>query len=329
MDDTPGLAELERAAEIVHAVMPPTPQYRWPLLCERAGCEVWVKHENQTPAGAFKIRGGIVYMDTLRQAQPGVAGVVAATRGNHGQSVAFAATRAGLSATVVVPEGNSVEKNAAMRAFGAELIVHGHDFQASLEHAIALAAERRLHMVQSFDPTLVAGVGSYALELFRGVPDLDAVYVPIGLGSGICGVIAARDAVGSRAEVIGVVAANAPAYALSLEAGEPVSTNSADTMADGMACRVPVAGALEVIRRGVSGVVRVSEDEIKAAMRHYFTDTHNVAEGAGAAPLAALLKERDRWRGRKVALILSGGNVDRTVYQAVLQEADASDMGTR
>ena len=329
MPEMPGLAQLERAAAIVHAVMPPTPQYRWPLLCERAGCEVWVKHENQTPAGAFKIRGGIVYMDALRHAQPGVAGVVAATRGNHGQSVAFAATRNGLTATVVVPEGNSVEKNAAMRAFGAELIVHGHDFQASLEHAVALAAERRLHMVQSFDPMLVAGVGSYGLELFRSVPDLDAVYVPIGLGSGICGVIAARDAVGSRAEVVGVVAANAPAYALSLEAGAVVSTNSADTMADGMACRVPDAGAFEAISRGAAGVVRVSEDEIKAAMRHYFTDTHNVAEGAGAAPLAALLKERDRWQGRKVGLILSGGNVDRTVYRAVLQEADTNEAENR
>jgi threonine dehydratase len=264
-------------------------------------------------------------MDDLRRSQPAVKGVIAATRGNHGQSVAFAATRAGLSATVVVPEGNSVEKNAAMRAFGAELIVHGHDFQAALEHAVALAEERRLHMLQSFHPLLVAGVGTYALELFRGVPDLDAVYVPVGLGSGICGVMAARDAVGSRAEVIGVVAANAPAYALSLEAGEPVSTNTADTMADGMACRVPVPAALDAIRAGCSGVVRVTEDEIKAAMRHYFTDTHNVAEGAGAAPLAALLKERDRWQGRKVGLILSGGNVDRTVYQAVLQEADMNE----
>jgi threonine dehydratase len=262
-------------------------------------------------------------MDELRRAQPAVTGVVAATRGNHGQSVAFAATRAGLTATVVVPEGNSVEKNAAMQAFGAELIVHGHDFQEALEHAIALAEERRLHMVQSFDAKLVAGVGSYGLELFRGVPDLDAVYVPVGLGSGICGVMAARDAVGSKAEVIGVVAANAPAYALSFEAGMPVSTNTADTMADGVACRVPVPGALDAILKGASGVVRVTEDEIKAAMRHYFTDTHNVAEGAGAAPLAALLKERDRWRGRKVGLVLSGGNVDRTVYQAVLQEADS------
>jgi len=322
------LARLEAAAAIVHAVMPPTPQYRWPLLSQRAGCEVWVKHENHTPAGAFKIRGGLVYMDDLKRARPEVTGVVAATRGNHGQSVAFAATRAGLSSTVVVPHGNSVEKNAAMRAFGAELIVHGHDFQASLEHATALAQERGLHMMQSFHPLLIAGVGTYALELFRGAPDLDAVYVPIGLGSGICGVIAARDAVGSKAEVIGVVAENAPAYALSFEAGKPVSTNTGDTIADGMSCRVPVPGAVDAIRRGAAGVVRVSEAEIPAAMRHYFTDTHNVAEGAGAAPLAALLKDRERWRGQKVGLILSGGNVDRPVFQAVLSEEDRSQTGT-
>ena len=202
--------------------MPATPQYRWPLLCERAGCEVWVKHENQTPAGAFKIRGGLVYMDDLRRSRPEVTGVIAATRGNHGQSVAFAAARAGLTSTIVVPEGNSVEKNAAMRAFGADLVVHGHDFQASLEHAEWLALDRKLHMLKSYHPLLVAGVGTYALELFRAVPDLDAVYVPIGLGSGICGVIAARDAVGSKADVIGVVAENAPAYALSFEAGKPV-----------------------------------------------------------------------------------------------------------
>ncbi|EDP62239.1 hypothetical protein BAL199_19498 [alpha proteobacterium BAL199] len=328
MSDIPGLAELERAADLVHAVMPPTPQYRWPLLCERAGCEVWVKHENQTPAGAFKIRGGIVYMDDLRRSRPDVKGVIAATRGNHGQSVAFAASRAGLTSTVVVPEGNSVEKNAAMRAFGAELIVHGHDFQASLEHATRLAEERGLHMLASFHPLLVAGVGTYALELFRAVPDLDAVYVPIGLGSGICGVMAARDAVGSKAEVIGVVAANAPAYALSFEAGAPVSTNNAGSMADGVDCRVPVPGAVDAILAGASDVVRVTEDEIKAAMRHYFTDTHNVAEGAGAVPLAALLKERDRWQGRKVGLILSGGNVDRPVYQAALSEGDESETGT-
>jgi len=315
------LADLEAAAGLVHSVMPPTPQYCWPLLSERAGAEVWVKHENHTPLGAFKVRGGLVYMAELRKREPKIPGVLAATRGNHGQSVAFAAKRAGLRAVIVVPHGNSVEKNAAMRALGAELVEHGHDFQAAYEHATGLAAREGLHPMRSFHPLLVAGVGSYALELFRAAPDLDTVYVPIGLGSGICGVIAARDALGLATRVVGVTAANAAAYALSFARKQAVSTNSADTIADGMACRVPEPAALEIIFRGADRVVTVEESEIKAAMRHYFTDTHNVAEGAGGAPLAALLKERDQMQGKRVGLILSGGNVDRTVYQQVLAEA--------
>ena len=315
---------LEAAADRVHAVMPPTPQYNWPLLSERVGTDVWVKHENQTPLGAFKVRGGIIYMQDLIAEKPDLAGVIAATRGNHGQSVAHGATRVGLKSTIVVPHGNSVEKNAAMRALGAELIVHGDDFQEALEHARGLAEEKELHMVGSFDDTLVRGVGTYGLELFRSVPDIDTVYVPIGLGSGICGVIAARDALDLATKVVGVVAETAPAYALSFEQKKPVSTNSADTLADGMACRVPVAGAVEAILAGADRVVRVSDTEIKAAMRHYFTDTHNVAEGAGAAPLAALIQERHKMAGRKTAVILSGGNVDRDVYRAVLMEDDQS-----
>ena len=314
------LGLLERAAEVVHAVMPPTPQYNWPLLSARAGCEVWAKHENHTPVGAFKIRGGLVYMDDLKRGTKQPSGVITATRGNHGQSIAFSATRAGLKSIVVVPEGNSVEKNAAMIALGAELVVHGHDFQAAFEYAQARAAEEHLHMVNSFHPLLVAGVGTYGLELFRAAPDLEAVFVPIGLGSGICGVMAARDAVGSTAEIYGVVAEGAPAYALSYEAGQPVSTNEAVTMADGVACRVPVPGAFAQIKAGASGVIRVSDDEIKAAMRHLFTDTHNVIEGAGAASLAALLKAKEKWAGRKVGVILSGGNVDADMYRAVLAE---------
>ena len=321
----PDRGEIESAARAVYEVMPATPQYAWPLLAQRLGTEVWVKHENHTPTGAFKVRGGIVYVDDLARRQPGLAGVIAATRGNHGQSVATAATRRGLSATIVVPRGNSVEKNAAMQAQGGALVEHGADFQEALEHAKALAAERGLHMFESFHPLLVRGVGSYAMELFTAVPDLDAVYVPVGLGSGICGVIAARDALGAKADVVGVVAENAPAYALSFARHEAVSTNTADTMADGVACRVPVLAALEMIWKGADRVVAVSEAEIKAAMRHYFTDTHNVAEGAGAAPLAALLKERGRMAGRKVGLVLSGGNIDRRVYQAVLMEGDGEE----
>jgi threonine dehydratase len=314
----PSLQALEQAAALVHAAMPPTPQYRWPLLCERAGADVWVKHENHTPIGAFKVRGGITYMDALKRADPGVTGVVAATRGNHGQSIALAAQRAGLHPVIVAPRGNSVEKNAAMRALGAELIEHGHDFQAAYEHAAVLARERKLHRLPSFHPWLVLGVASYGLELFNAVPDLDTVYVPIGLGSGICGTIAARNALGLKTRVVGVVAENAAAYALSFAKRAPVSTNSADTIADGMACRVPDESALAIIFTHAERVITVSEEEIKAAMRHYFTDTHNVTEGAGAAPLAALLRERDKMAGKHVALVLSGGNIDREKYAAVL-----------
>ena len=314
----PDLKTLEAAAQLVHRVIPPTPQICWPLVCQRAEAEVWVKHENHTVAGAFKVRGGLVYMEALKQREPWVAGVIAATRGNHGQSVAFAAKRAGLRSVIVVPHGNSREKNAAMRALGAELIECGSDFQEAYEHAARLARADRLHFVPSFDAALVAGVASYALELFSAVANFDAVYVPIGMGSGICGVIAVREALGLRTEVVGVVASGAPAYALSYAAGRPIATESALTIADGIACRVPDPEALEIIGKGASRVATVTDDEIGAAMRHLFSDTHNAAEGAGAAALAALLKERDRMRGRRVALILSGGNVDREVFAETL-----------
>ncbi len=317
----PTLSEMEEAAQLVHRAMPPTPQYRWPLLCERTGAELWVKHENHTPIGAFKVRGGIVYMDDLKRGNGAAKGVLTATRGNHGQSVAFAASRARIRAVIVVPHGNSVEKNRAMRALGAELIEHGHDFQAAYEYAQARAADDGLHLLRSFHPLLLRGVGTYALELFAAVPDLDTVYVPIGLGSGICGVIAARDGLGLTTKVVGVVSENAPAYALSFAAGRPVSTNSAETMADGMACRVPVADAVAAINRGAERIVAVAEGEIEAAIRHYYTDTHNLAEGAGAAPLAALLKERERMAGKRVAIILSGGNIDTALYRQVLAGA--------
>src|SRR5215467_6469588 len=253
------LETLEEAAAFVHKVVPPTPQYCWPLLSRRVGAELWVKHENHTPIGAFKIRGGLVYLDELRRAHPAVRGVVTATTGNHGQSIALAATRLGIEATIVAPHGNSAEKNRAMAAFGARLIEAGHDFQAAYEYAVDLAEREKLHFVQSYHPLLVRGVASYGLELFRAVPDLDVVYVPIGLGSGISGVIAAREAVGVTTEIVGVVAANAPTYALSYAAGKPVSTNSAATMAEGLAVRVPDPEALDIIRRGAARVVTVSE----------------------------------------------------------------------
>ena len=314
----PDLKTLEAAARLVHRVIPPTPQICWPLVCQRAEAEVWVKHENHTVAGAFKVRGGLVYMEALKQREPRVAGVIAATRGNHGQSVAFAAKRAGLRSVIVVPHGNSREKNAAMGALGAELIECGSDFQEAFEHAARLAEAERLHFVPSFEAALVAGVASYALELFSAVANFDAVYVPIGMGSGICGVIAVREALGLRTEVVGVVASGAPAYALSYAAGRPIATESALTIADGIACRVPDPEALLIISKGASRVATVTDDQIRAAMRHLFSDTHNAAEGAGAAALAALLKERDQMRGRRVALILSGGNVDREVFAETL-----------
>ena len=298
--------------------MPPTPQQRWPLLDARTGAEVWIKHENHTPAGAFKIRGGLVYFDALAQGGAPVRGVVAATRGNHGQSIGFAARQYGIPAALVVPHGNSVGKNAAMRALGAELIEEGHDFQAALEAAARIAADRAWHMVPSFDPLLVQGVATYSLELFRAVADLDLLYVPIGLGSGICGAIAVRDALGLRTRIVAVVAAAAPAYARSLAAGRPVSHDAATRIADGMACRTPHEGALARIRAGIDHVVEVSDDQIEDAMRALYDDSHNVAEGAGAAAVAAVLAERQSIAGRRVAAVVTGGNVDRDVFARIL-----------
>ena len=321
----PTLAELERAAELVYRAMPPTPQYAWPLLCERVGAEVWVKHENHTPVGAFKVRGGLVYIDALRRARPGVEGVITATRGNHGQSVGFAARRYGIRAAVVAPHGNSVEKNAAMRALGVELIERGRDFQAAAEAADELAVERGWHRLPSFHPLLVTGVGTYALELFRAVSTLGTVYVPIGMGSGLCGVLAAREALGLSTGVVGVVSAAAPAVARSLAAGRVISHEATTRVADGLACRTPDPAGLELMRRGVARVVAVTDDEVEAAMRALFTDTHNVAEGGGAAALAALLQEQERARvrGRRVAVVLSGGNVDRTTFAGILSAGEA------
>ena len=315
MMELPSLAELEEAAAIVYRHMPPTPQYRWPLLAERTGTELWLKHENHTPVGAFKLRGGLVYFHHLAK----VPGVVAATRGNHGQSIAYCAREYRLPATIVVPHGNSVEKNAAMRALGARLIVHGHDFQAAKEFAESLARDERLHMVPSFDRRLVLGVASASLELFRVVPDLDVLYVPIGLGSGICGAIAARETLGLRTEIVGVVSAHARAYATSFAERRPIEMPVATRIADGMAVRTPDRAALEVIWRHVERVVEVTDEEVARAIALIFECTHNVAEGAGAAPVAAITKERARVGGRKVGAMLSGGNIDRPLLAQALR----------
>ncbi|MCC6380659.1 MAG: threonine dehydratase [Burkholderiales bacterium] len=309
----PSLAEIEAAARRVYAAMPPTPQVAWPLLGRRAGAEVWVKHENHTPTGAFKVRGGLNLLAQLAQSPDRPAGVCSATRGNHGQSLAFASARHGLACTIVVPLGNSKSKNAAMRAYGADLVEHGRDFDEARVHAHALAREKGLAFVGPFEPPLVAGVATYALELFRAAEGLDRVYVPIGCGSGICGLIAVRDALGLATKIVGVVSTGANAYAQSFRAGRAIETSAANTMADGMAVRVPVPAALDMILRGAHDVVEVDDDSIQAAMRVLFDDTHQVAEGAGAASLAALLADRDRGRER-CAVVLSGGNVDRDVY---------------
>ena len=319
------LGQLQRAQQIVHAAMPPTPAHVWPLLSERLGATAIVKHENHTPIGAFKVRGGLVYLDRLTRERPHTRGLVSATRGNHGQSLAFAASRYRMPVTIYVPQGNSTEKNRAMRAFGANLIEFGEDFQVAREEAGRHASRDGLELVPSFHPDLVMGVATYALELFRTAPDLDILYVPIGQGSGICGCILARDLLGLSTEIIGVQSTLAPSYALSFAAGAVVMTNSSDTLADGMATRVPDADALAIIRKGASRIVQVTDDEVAAAIRAYWTDTHNLAEGAGAAPLAAALQDKARLSGKRVGLILSGGNIDFDLFRRwVVGEAVSS-----
>jgi len=313
------LDELEAAAAVVRTCVPLTPVYAWPLLARRTGAEVVVKHENHTPTGSFKARGALTYVDALRLAGRMPRGLVTATRGNHGQSVAIAAAHSGIPAVIVVPEGNSAEKNAAMQALGGKLVTAGKDFDESRAIAAEMQHERGYHFVPSFHRELVKGVATYARELFASRADLDAVFVPIGMGSGICGLVTVRDLLGLKTEIVGVVAENAPAFALSLEAGRPLQTNAARTFADGLACRDPQAEAFEIIKNGAARIVLVSEEEIAEAIRIYYTTTHNLAEGAGAAPLAALLKENHRYAGKRVGLILSGGNIDMPVFAQILR----------
>lgn len=316
------LAALREAADFVHQHVPATPQHAWPLLAQRLGCQVWVKHENHAPTGAFKVRGGLVYVRSLLAGGQPPRGLVTATRGNHGQSMALAARQAGVPLVIVVPEGNSKEKNAAMRALGAELVEHGVDFDVAREEAARLADELGYDMVPSFHPELVRGVATYALELFEAVGQLDCVYVPIGMGSGICGLIQARNLLGLKTEIVGVVSSAADAYAQSFEQGRIVTTATADTFADGMACRVPHPDAFALVREHAARIVRVTDSEVAEAMRIYHETTHNTAEGAGAAALAALLQERERQAGKRVAVVLSGANVDRGRYAQVLAGAE-------
>jgi threonine dehydratase len=320
----PGLEEIESAAELIYKTMPATPQYSWPLLNERASkiacpVEVWVKHENHSPVGAFKVRGGLVYMDWLRRNRPQVNTVVSATRGNHGQSLAFAGKQLGLRVVIVVPLGNSPEKNRAMRCLGAELVEFGHDFQEASEHAASLEQKFGWHRVPSFDLLLVKGVSTYAWEMFNACPELDTFYVPIGMGSGSCGAIAARNALGLKTKIVGVVSSHAPAYALSFASGHVRQHESATRIADGVACRQPDPTAVEILKSGLDRMMTVDDEAVKEAMRAYFVDTHNVAEGAGAIGLAALLQDRSDG-GVRVGTVLSGGNIDSDVFARVLSD---------
>ncbi|MET3517484.1 threonine dehydratase [Pseudacidovorax sp. 1753] len=314
--------DIAAALATVRSALPPTPQYRWPLIEQALGTETWIKHENHTPVGAFKVRGGLTYFEELRRTQPAVRHVISATRGNHGQSVGFAARRHGLQATIVVPHGNSVEKNAAMRALGVELVEHGDDFQAAADHAAALAAQHGLHRIPSFHRDLVRGVATAYVEFFEatkaagGAPDV--LFVPIGLGSGFAGAAAARAHCGVSTRLVGVVSAHADACLQSWRSGTLVESPATTRIADGMACRTPVAESVAVVRAQAEDVVAVTDDEVAGAMRLLYTATHNVAEGAGAAALAAALQQRGRWAGKRIGLALTGGNVDAPLFAEVL-----------
>ncbi len=319
MEPLPTLHEIEAAKTLIRPLIRETPTYRWPLLEAELGCELWVKHENHTPVGAFKIRGGLVYMDELKRREPAVKGVIAATTGNHGQSITFAAKQNGLRAVIVVPHGNNPEKNAAMRSLGAELVEHGREFQEALEYSRELAAKEGLHAVPSFHPWLVRGVATYALEMFRSVGELDAVFVPIGLGSGFCGIAAAREALGLKTKIIGVVSEHAPAYALSYQRRQFTEQTSTTTVAEGVACKTPNRDALSHVLAHAHDVVRVNDDEAVEAMHEIIQATHNIAEGAGALAFAALKKQREAWRGQKVACVLTGGNASMAMLGRVLK----------
>lgn len=321
------LSDLKNAASLVYRHMLPTPQYNWPLLSKHAGCNVWVKHENHTPTAAFKVRGGICLLDSLMASDTQIDGIISATRGNHGQSLSFAASKVDMPVTIVVPECNNVDQNRLIKGFGANLVVHGEDFEAAREHSLLLQKQKQLTAIASFQQELVLGVATYAYELFNALTNLDTVYVPIGMGSGICGLIKTRDLLGLDTEIVGVVSKGAPAFKLSFDAGQIIQTPSADTMADGVATRKPMDEAFEIIKRGASRVITVSDLEIAQAMQLYYQATHNVAEGAGAVSLAGLLSEHDKMLGKNIGVILSGGNIDfesfaRHINSAVSTLAD-------
>jgi threonine dehydratase len=314
----PDRAAIEAAAETLRPLVPPTPQYVWPQVAAAFGAEVWLKHENHTPIGAFKARSATMYFNQLLKREPGTRGVITATRGNHGQAVALAARRYKLPATIYVPHGNSIEKNTAMRALGATLVEHGREFQEAREEAARIAARDGLHMVPAFHPDIVLGVSTYWAELFRAAPDLDVVYVPIGQGSGISACAAARNAWSPRTKIVGVVSNQAPCFARSFAARRVIEAPVETFLGDGMACRKPDAEAVSIIVANVARIVEVTDAQLADAMRKIFAMTHNVAEGAGAAAFAAARSERESLAGKRVCLSLSGGNVDSNVFADVL-----------
>ena len=314
-------ADLDEATRIVREHVPVTPAYRWPLLEELTGTPTWVKHENATPTGAFKVRGGLVFVDRLHRSGRTVPGLIAATRGNHGQSVAYAGRAHDLPVTIVVPEGNSPDKNASMVGFGAELVVRGRDFQEAFEHAMALADSRGLVPVPAFHRDLVAGVATGALELQTQAGHLDSVYLPVGQGSGICAHMAVRDLLGVDTEVVGVVADRAPAHALSFASGRPVTTQHADTFVDGVATRTPVPEAVAAMVAGAARFIRVSEEQAEQAMRLLWRTTHQMPEPSGALALAGLLADPARAAGATAAVVMTGGNCDTELVRRVVAAA--------
>lgn len=314
----PSFEDALRARELVMQHLRRTPTWSYPALSRELGCELFIKHENHQPIGAFKVRGGISLMASLSDLERG-RGVVAATRGNHGLSLAYAARLFGTRAVIVVPHGNNPEKNEAMRALGAELVEYGRDFDEACQQAERLVASQGLRYIHSAEePAMLAGVASLGIELFEDVPDLDYVFVPVGLGSGICGICLARGVLSPRTQVVGVQAERAPSIYLSWKQKRLVTTESADTFADGLATRVPAELTLEVIQRDVADFVAVGEGAIAWAIRDLLRYTHNLAEGAGAAPLAAIRERRDWVRGKRVAMIMSGGNIDTATLKRVL-----------
>ena len=312
------LHEIEAATQVVYREFQATPQYRWALSSQRLGTDCWIKHENHTPVGAFKLRGGLTYFDALASSSTLPAEVISATRGNHGQSIGWAARAYGVPCTIVVPHGNSLEKNAAMRALGVTLLEHGSEFQEAREYAIELAKDRSAHMVPSFHRDLVRGVATYWWEFFKAVPHMDVAYVPIGMGSGAAAAISAKLALGHQVKVVGVVSAHATSYAQSIAAGRVIASPVTTQLADGMACRVADQAALDFLAPHIDHIVQVTDDEVAEAMRNLFADTHNVAEGAGAASFAAAMQERAAIKGLVVGTTLCGGNVDAAVFAQVL-----------